>query len=46
MKTKLKVTALTVYKQVRKDMPKPTRAFRSLVVFKASSRKAWKRELE
>jgi hypothetical protein len=46
MKTKQRVTPVSVYRQIRKEMPKPTQAFRSKVVFKSSSRKAWKRELD
>ena len=41
-----RITSAKVYQAVRKAMPKPTRAFRSKVVFKASSRKVWKQELE
>ncbi len=44
-KTK-RITSAKVYQAVRKAMPKPTRAFRCRVVFNASSRKAWKQELE
>ena len=46
MKTKQRVTPVSVYRQIRKEMPKPTQAFRSKVVFKSSGRKAWKRELD
>jgi hypothetical protein len=46
MKNKQRLTAVNVYRQIRKDMPKPTRAFQSRVVFKSSNRKAWKRELD
>ena len=41
-----RITSAKGYQAVRKAMPKPTRAFRSRVVFKASSRKVWKQELE
>jgi len=46
MKTKQRLTSATVHRLIRKEMPKPTQAFRSRVVFKPSSRKAWKRELD
>ena len=46
MRKPKRITSAKVYQAVRKAMPKPTRAFRSRVVFKASSRKVWKQELE
>lgn len=46
MKNKQRLTTATVHRLIRKEMPRPTRAFRSQVVFKSSNRKAWKRELD